>query len=61
MDQKFPSLQHGQVVRAVGEWQPEEEMLRSYSVRLASKGEESTVEQCVTETDRQMRRMAQRL
>lgn len=61
MDFKFPSIQQGHAVRVIGEWQPTDQIFKSYSVRLALKEEESTVEQCVMGADRQMRKMVGRM
>lgn len=61
MDHKFPSLQQGEVVRAVGEWKPDDKVFQSYSVRSAHKEEERAAEQCVMGADRQMRKMVGRL
>ena len=61
MDQKFPILQQGKVVRVVGEWKPNDKVFQSYKVRLAHNEEERAAEQCVKEADRQMRKMVGRL
>ena len=47
----------GQMVRVVGDWQPQHSRLQCYSVRPTTHGEEETAAQYVKAADRQMRKM----
>ena len=61
MAQCLPPLVQGRVLRVVGQWDSQDEVMQCYTVREAVKGEEMAARKAVEISDRSMREFAAEL
>ena len=61
MSSRLPPLVQGRPLRVVGQWNEKDEVMQSYAVREALKGEEMAARKAIEASDRSMRQFVAEL